>query len=133
MELNPTHRGALVARSQCRLKLGDGTAALEDAQTAFDSKNLFITGLYQFAESLFCLGNFEKALIAFHRGHQLRRDMEGFRIGIQKCTDAIIRAIGDKAATQIEDFYDILPLVEQVEALKNGMNQIRTRIYSNEV
>jgi hypothetical protein len=34
-----------------------------------------------------------------------------------------MKAIGDKASTQIEDFDDILPLIIEMEALKNGMSE----------
>ena len=97
LELHPNHRGALVARSQCYLKLGNATLALRDAEMSFDNdERTFVTGLLQYAESLYSLGRFEQALIAYHRGLRLRRDMEEFRIGVQKCQDAIKRAIGSK-------------------------------------
>jgi len=51
-------------------------------------------GLYQYAEALYNLGQFEKALIAYHRGYRLRKDMDGFRIGVQKSQEAIQKAIG---------------------------------------
>jgi len=76
-------------------------------------------GLVQFAEALFALGLFEKALIQFHYGDRLRRDMEAFRIGIQKCQESIRTAIIDHSGTQIEDLDDILPLIKALEALEN--------------
>jgi len=95
LELQPSHKGALVARSQCHLKLGDANSALKDAQTSFDEhETTFMQGLYQYAEALYQLGEFEKALIAFHQGFRLRKDMDGFRIGVQKSQEAIRRAIG---------------------------------------
>jgi predicted Zn-dependent protease len=123
LEMKPSNKIALVARSQCHLKLGDAESALKDAQASFDVNTLFIKGLLQYAEALFSLGQFEKALIAFQRGRRQRKDMDGFRIGTQKCYEAIMKAIGDKAATQIEDFDDILPLIIEMEALKNGMSE----------
>jgi tetratricopeptide (TPR) repeat protein len=84
----------LVARSQCHLKLGDAASALKDAEASFDAKETYIMGLFQFAEALFNLGQFEQALIAYHRGFRARRDKEEFRIGINKAQDAIRRAIG---------------------------------------
>ena len=94
MELQPTHKAALVARSQCHLKLGDAVSALKDAETTCDSQETYIMGLYQYAEALYNLGQFEKALIAYHRGYRLRKDMQGFRIGVQKSQEAIQKAIG---------------------------------------
>jgi len=94
LELKNKNKSALVARSQCHLKLGDAAAALKDAEASFDSEDTYIQGLYQFAEALFNLGQFEQALIAFHRGFRARRDKEEFRVGINKAQDAIRRAIG---------------------------------------
>jgi len=93
LELHPTHRAALVARSQCFLKLGDAGAALKDAKASCETRNNFMMGVYQCAEALYNLGDFETALIAFHRGYRLRKEMEGFRIGIQKCQEAIEKCI----------------------------------------
>ena len=56
-----------MARSQCHLKLGDAAAALRDAEASFDGNDAYVMGLYQYAESLYNLGQFEKALIAYHR------------------------------------------------------------------
>ena len=122
LELQPTHKAALVARSQCHLKLGDAESALKDAEASFDKEQVtYIKGLLQYAEALYNLGKFEKALISFHRGYKLRKDMEGFRIGVQKCQEAIRIAIGDHSATQIEDLDEIIPLMEEMEALRNRM------------
>ncbi|CAG7687442.1 unnamed protein product [Allacma fusca] len=118
LELQPMHKAALVARSQCHLKLGDAASALRDAQTSFDGNETYIMGLYQYAEALYNLGQFEKALIAYHRGYRIRK-VENFRIGIQKSQEAIRRAIGDRSATQIEDLDQILPLIDELEASAN--------------
>ena len=107
-------------RSQCHLKLGDAVSALKDAEASFSTDTHFVKGLYQYAESLYSLGRFEKALIAFTRGKRQGKDLEYFRIGVQKCHETILTAIGDKSGTQIEDFDDIIPVIEQMEALKNG-------------
>lgn len=98
-------------------------AALKDAEASFDrssNDDNFVRGLYQYAESLFSLGQFEKALIAYQRGFRRRRDMDGFRIGVQKSRQAIFQAIGDCKATQIEDLDEILPLMIEMHALINA-------------
>ncbi|CAL8116423.1 unnamed protein product [Orchesella dallaii] len=120
LEIQPKHKAALVARSQCYLKLGDAESALKDAEMAWDpnERETYIQGLYQYAEALFQLGEFEKALIAFHRGHRIRKDMDGFRIGIQKSQEAIRRAIGDKSATAIPNLDTVLPLIQEFESAK---------------
>lgn len=67
---------------------------------------------------MFQLGEFEKALIAFHRGNRIRKDQDGFRIGIQKCQEAIKRAIGDKSATTIPNLDSVLPLIQEFDETK---------------
>lgn len=96
LDVQDNNKAALVARSQCHLKLGDSASALKDAEASIDAKDSNIMGLYQFAEALFNLGQFEQALIAYHRGYRCRRDKEEFRVGINKAQDAIRRAIGGK-------------------------------------
>lgn len=113
-----------MARSQCYLKLGDAEAALKDAELAWDPNNpneTYTQGLYQYAEALFQLGEFEKSLIAFHRGHRMRKDTDGFRIGIQKCQEAIRRAIGDKSATSIPNLDTVLPMIQEFEDTKTRL------------
>ena len=44
----------------------------------------FLQGLYQKAEALYAMGDFEFALVFYHRGHRLRPELEEFRLGIQK-------------------------------------------------
>lgn len=63
-------------------------------------------GLYQYAEALYNLGEFEEALIVYHRGHRLRPEMEGFRIGIQKCQEAIEKCIGSKILSETHFVFD---------------------------
>jgi hypothetical protein len=40
------------------------------------------------------MGNFEIALVYYHRGHQLRPELDEFRLGIQKAREAIDNSIG---------------------------------------
>lgn len=105
--MQPHHKGALVARSQCYLKLGNATLALRDAELSLDNceEKTFVFGLLQYAEALYSLGRFEQALIEYHRGYRLRRDVQDYRIGIQKCQDAINRAIGGKKIMFLSKVY----------------------------
>lgn len=54
-------------------------------------------GLYQKAEALYSKGDFEYALLYYHRGYKLRQDQEEFKLGIQKAQEAIDNAIGSKS------------------------------------
>ena len=54
----------------------------------------FWQGLYQKAEALYSMGDFEYALMYYHRGYKLRPELDEFRLGIQKAQEAIDNAIG---------------------------------------
>ena len=53
-----------------------------------------LQALHQKAETLYIKGNFELALVYFHRGQKLKPDSEIFRLGIQKAQEAIDSAVG---------------------------------------
>ncbi|KAJ4439148.1 hypothetical protein ANN_15105 [Periplaneta americana] len=94
LELNPKDKNALVARSKCYLLLGEPQLALKDAETALHGDKNFIHAIYQKAESLYNLGDFEHSLMYYHRGLHLRPELEGFRLGVQKAQEAIENTIG---------------------------------------
>ena len=52
--------------------------------------------MYQKAETLYIKGNFELALVYFHRGEKLKPKYDMFRLGIQKAQEAIDSAVGGK-------------------------------------
>jgi len=52
--------------------------------------------LYQKAEALYQKGDFETALMYYHRGHRLRPELQEFRLGIQKSQEAINNSVGCK-------------------------------------
>ena len=53
---------------------------------------------YQKAEILYAKGDFEMALVYYHRGHAQRPELDEFRLGIQKAREAIDNAIGSKSS-----------------------------------
>eukprot|EP00002_Diphylleia_rotans_P031423 TRINITY_DN6526_c0_g1_i4.p1 TRINITY_DN6526_c0_g1~~TRINITY_DN6526_c0_g1_i4.p1 ORF type:complete len:626 (-),score=112.63 TRINITY_DN6526_c0_g1_i4:540-2417(-) len=53
----------------------------------------FSQGILQKAETHFTAGDFEQALVFYHRGGKIRPDMEEFRLGIQKAKEAIDDAL----------------------------------------
>lgn len=65
----------------------------------------FFQGLYQKAEAMYQLGDFETSLVFFHRGHKLRPELQEFRLGIQKAQEAINNSIGSR------DLYSSVHLV----------------------
>ncbi|KAI5742616.1 tetratricopeptide repeat protein 25 [Diaphorina citri] len=94
LELNPTDKNALVARSKCYLLLGESQKALEDAETALENDKGFIRAIFQKAEALYHLGDFEHSLMYYHRGLKIRPELEEFRLGVQKAQEAIENTIG---------------------------------------
>jgi hypothetical protein len=52
------------------------------------------TAIYQKAEALYHLGDFEHSLVFYHRGLHVRPELEQFRLGVQKAREAIENAIG---------------------------------------
>lgn len=84
----------MVARSKCYLLLGDPAKGLQDAETALQADKNNIRAIYQKAEALYFLGQFELSLMYFHRGLRLRPELNSFRLGVQKTQQAIEKTIG---------------------------------------
>lgn len=90
----PNDKNCLVSRGKCHLLLGNHDCSLQDAEAALKEDNLFFKGIYQKAEALYAKGDFEMALVFFHRGNNLRPELDEFRLGIQKAREAIDNSIG---------------------------------------
>ncbi|CAH1107091.1 unnamed protein product [Psylliodes chrysocephalus] len=97
LDLNPNEKNALVARSKCYILLGQPKNALADAEFALQIDKNFIKAIYQKAEALYYLGDFELSLMFYHRGLHVRPDHEGFKLGVQKAQNAIENAIGSSS------------------------------------
>ena len=54
-------------------------------------------GLFQKANSLYQMGDFEYALVYYHRGSKLRPDLTEFTQGIHKAQEAINNSIGSES------------------------------------
>lgn len=81
---------------------------LQDAETALSLDKSNIRAIYQKAEALYFLGQFELSLMFFHRGLRLRPELTSFRLGVQKTQEAIEKTIGgcdqpDIPKTSIKD------------------------------
>ncbi|XP_002739664.1 outer dynein arm-docking complex subunit 4-like [Saccoglossus kowalevskii] len=120
LEIEPSDKGCLVARSKCYLQLGDSQAALRDAESALSEDKEFIKGLYQKAEALYQMGDFEMALVFYHRGHKLRTELEEFRLGIQKAQEAIDNSVGSPAKVKLENKGDLSFFYKQDEKQPKG-------------
>uniref|UniRef100_A0A3P8YQS2 Outer dynein arm-docking complex subunit 4 n=1 Tax=Esox lucius TaxID=8010 RepID=A0A3P8YQS2_ESOLU len=105
--IQPDERNCLVARSKCYVKMGDPDNALRDAEASLKEDKEFFKGLYQKAEALYTMGDFEFALVFYHRGHKLRPELQEFRLGIQKAQEAIHNSVGSPSSVKLENKGDL--------------------------
>ena len=92
--MSPENKNALVERSSCYLKIGRNDLALADAEESLKDNKEFTKGLYQKAEALYAMGEFEMALVFYHRGKKIRPDIKEFQMGINKAEEAIDNCVG---------------------------------------
>ncbi|CAB3369723.1 Hypothetical predicted protein [Cloeon dipterum] len=127
LELQPHDKHALVARSKCHLLLGLAEEALHDANAALALDKHFVKGIFQKAEALYHLGDFEHSLMFYHRGQRLRPEQAGFRLGVQKAQEAIENAIcscRDKLALLSAKYADGFSLENNNCAIANNANEV---------
>ncbi|KAJ3178344.1 Tetratricopeptide repeat protein 25 [Geranomyces variabilis] len=93
LEILPTDAIALAARARCHVLRGDQISALADANAALAADPDSWKALHVKADALFDNGDFENALLCCHRGVQLRPDLDEFRGGIVRATEAICSAV----------------------------------------
>ncbi|XP_077898158.1 outer dynein arm-docking complex subunit 4 isoform X2 [Ictidomys tridecemlineatus] len=77
----------------------------------------FSNGILQKAETLYIMGDFEFALVFYHRGYKLRPDRE-FKVGIQKAQEAINNSVGSPSSIKLENKGDVFFLSKQAESMK---------------
>jgi tetratricopeptide (TPR) repeat protein len=97
LRIRPADKHCLVSRSKCYIQIGSPELALADANESIKNDPQFFKGIYQKASALYAKGDFESALLYYHRGHAMKPEMADFRIGIQKSTEAIENSIGSKS------------------------------------
>ncbi|XP_042562392.1 outer dynein arm-docking complex subunit 4 isoform X1 [Clupea harengus] len=107
LTLQTGEKNCLVARSRCFVKMGDSENALRDAEASLKEDKEFFKGLYQKAEALYTMGDFEFALVFYHRGHKLRPELQEFRLGIQKAQEAINNSVGSPSSVKLENKGDL--------------------------
>ncbi|XP_074783062.1 outer dynein arm-docking complex subunit 4 [Athene noctua] len=118
LKLRAGDKHCLAARSKCHLKLGDTENSLKDAEASLQNDKTFSKGLYQKAETLYIMGDFEFALVFYHRGYRLRPELQKFRLGIEKAQDAIINCIGSPSSVKLENKGDLCFISRQAESKK---------------
>ncbi|ESP00853.1 hypothetical protein LOTGIDRAFT_140423 [Lottia gigantea] len=123
LEMKEDDPTCLVIRAKCYLMLGNAEAALEDADHAlkYEDENgtKDIRALLVKAESLYQKGDFETALVYYHRGDKLRHELKDFRLGIQKSQEAINNSIGEPDSVKLETTGD-LSFFHRQEEQKQG-------------
>ncbi|KFW69179.1 Tetratricopeptide repeat protein 25, partial [Pygoscelis adeliae] len=118
LKLRAGDKHCLVARSKCYLKLGDTENALKDAEASLQNDKTFSKGLYQKAETLYTMGDFEFALVFYHRGNRLRPELQKFTLGIEKSQEAIVNCIGSPSSVKLENKEDLCFISRQAESKK---------------
>ncbi|XP_059204393.1 outer dynein arm-docking complex subunit 4 [Centropristis striata] len=102
LTLKPDDKTCFVGRSKCYLKIGQSVNALKDAEASLKEDASFFEGLYQKAEALYYMGEFEYGLVFYHRGQKLRPQIQEFRLGIQKAQEAIENSVGSPFSVKLE-------------------------------
>uniref|UniRef100_A0A4X2M3Y5 Outer dynein arm-docking complex subunit 4 n=1 Tax=Vombatus ursinus TaxID=29139 RepID=A0A4X2M3Y5_VOMUR len=116
LRLQEGDRNCLVARSKCYLKLGDLENSLKDGLVS-DPISFSSQGIFQKAETLYTMGDFEFALVYYHRGYKLRPERE-FKVGIQKAQEAINNSVGSPSSVKLKNKGDLFFLSKQAESMK---------------
>ncbi|TDH03170.1 hypothetical protein EPR50_G00160220 [Perca flavescens] len=102
LTLKPDDKTCFVGRAKCYLKMGQSDNALKDAEASLKEDKSFFEGLYQKAEALYYMGEFEFALVFYHRGQKLRPQIQEFRLGIQKAQEAIENSVGNPSFVKLK-------------------------------
>ncbi|RLV91339.1 hypothetical protein DV515_00014132 [Chloebia gouldiae] len=123
LKLRAGDKHCLITRSKCFLKLGDTENSLKDAEASLQIDNTFSEGLYQKAETLYTMGDFEFALVFYHRGRRLRPDLHKFQLGINKAEEAIINCIGNPSSVKLESKEELCFVSRQAELQSKNANQ----------
>lgn len=71
-------------------------------------KIVCLQGLYQKAEALYYMGEFELAWVVYYRGQKLRPQKQEFRVGVQKAQEAIENCVGSKLCHSVSVHKKIL-------------------------
>ncbi|XP_014413561.1 tetratricopeptide repeat protein 25 isoform X2 [Camelus ferus] len=117
LHLQNGDKNCLVARSKCFLKMGELEKSLADAEASLQGDPTFCKGILQKAETLYTMGDFEFALVFYHRGYKLRPDRE-FKVGIQKAQEAINNSVGSPSSIKLENKGDLFFLSKQAERMQ---------------
>merc|ERR1711871_1115531 len=105
----PNDKQVLLARCRCYIQLQQPEKAIADADKPLADDPEYYRGIYHKAEALFAAGNFEFALMYYHKGHQLRKDRDEFALGISKAKKAIARVFEPGNASAVPQVEMTMP------------------------
>ncbi|KFQ41551.1 Tetratricopeptide repeat protein 25, partial [Nestor notabilis] len=131
LKLREGDKECLAARSRCHLRLGDTRSSLEDAEASLQNDKTFSKGLYQKAETLYTMGDFEFALVFYHRGYRLRPELHKFKLGIEKSQEAIINCIGAPSSVKLENKGNLCFISKQAEC-KQANQKVQIKLTKNQ-
>ncbi|KAH7815626.1 putative tetratricopeptide repeat protein 25 [Monocercomonoides exilis] len=89
LQVKPVDEELLLLRSKAYEKLEKLEEALQDVDKVLENNASSYRALQQKADVLFAAGDFEYAMVQYHRGMIIRPDQEQFRLGVQKSKNAI--------------------------------------------
>nr|CAD7576067.1 unnamed protein product [Timema californicum] len=93
--------------SKCKIRKSLFDGALMEAELALAQKPSEINASHCKAVALYEMGEFEDALIHFHRGDKKRKKPDIFEVGIQQTEETIEDCIGRNVGPVMADFYPI--------------------------
>eukprot|EP00038_Savillea_parva_P007866 m.173021 g.173021 ORF g.173021 m.173021 type:complete len:531 (+) comp13627_c0_seq1:49-1641(+) len=97
----------LTSRAKCYLAMSDHKNAYLDAERSLEDDPNFVKGIHMKAEALYMKGEFEYALMYFHRGNKMRPELSEFSRGISKSTEAIENSVGSPEDITLEKKGDL--------------------------
>eukprot|EP00771_Trimastix_marina_P001393 gnl/Trimastix_PCT/2465.p1 GENE.gnl/Trimastix_PCT/2465~~gnl/Trimastix_PCT/2465.p1 ORF type:complete len:936 (+),score=168.46 gnl/Trimastix_PCT/2465:46-2853(+) len=119
-KLRPDDRHLLLFRAKTYTHMGHTELALQDVDAVLNLKKNWYKALHQKAETLFAAGDFEFALVHYHRAQKVRPDIADFRLGIQKAKDAIERSIAqDQLMYEPADAFPVTPTIAKLDVRKS--------------
>jgi tetratricopeptide (TPR) repeat protein len=99
----------------CFFRLERPTDAIKDTEKALVFNPESVQAIVAKGEALYNMGQFEKALVQFHKGWRVRNDPD-IKKGMFKCRDAIMNILGD--TDKIYETELVEKVIKQMENLK---------------
>nr|CAD7447334.1 unnamed protein product [Timema bartmani] len=122
-DFKPEDIRTLIGLSKCKIRKSLFDGALMEAELALAENPSEINASYCKAVALYEMGEFEDALIHFHRGSKKRKKPDIFEVGIQQAEETIEDCIGRNVGPVMAGFYPIIKEMEDKRKL--SLNTLR--------